>query len=119
MEKVQLNNLKHLKKIRKKLPNHSTPAERKLWKYLKNRQLKETQFRRQHSMGNFVMDFYCPEKKLGIELDGNYHYNEAQMEKDRKRTALLNAYGIRILKFNYQLVLENTESVLNEIEACL
>jgi len=119
MEKVQLNNLKHLKKIRKKLRNHSTPAERELWKYLKSRQLKETQFRRRHSMGNFVLNFYCREKKLGIELDGNYHYNKAQMKKDRKRTALLNAYGIRILKFSNQLVLENIEGVLNKIEACL
>ena len=56
--------------IRKELRSHLTPAEAKLWSVLKNKGLKKRKFRRQFSVAHFVLDFYCPEEKLAIELDG-------------------------------------------------
>ena len=71
----QLNNNKSLKTKRQYLRTPSTPAEILLWKFLKQNQLVGRKFRRQHSIGNYILDFYCPSQKLIIELDGNAHLN--------------------------------------------
>jgi very-short-patch-repair endonuclease len=114
-----LNNNKVLVVRRKYLRNNTTPFERELWKYLKGKNLKY-KFRRQHSIGNYILDFYCPEKKLGIELDGWIHDEEEILNKDLKKIEYLKNLGIRIIKFrnvdimkNLELVLENIVGVLN------
>ena len=66
----RLNNLPQLKHFRRKLRSHLTPAEAKLWTYLKAKQLDGHRFRRQHSIGGYILDFYCAASKLAIELDG-------------------------------------------------
>lgn len=71
----KLHNRKHLKDFRKELRNNSTKAESRLWKVLRKRQLEGRKFRRQHSIGNYIVDFYCPEEKLIVELDGAIHCN--------------------------------------------
>ncbi|MBT8319810.1 MAG: DUF559 domain-containing protein, partial [Gramella sp.] len=72
----RIHNKKYLERFRKKLRKSLTPAEATLWKHLQNRKLKGRKFRRQHSIVNYIIDFYCPEERLAIELDGQGHYNE-------------------------------------------
>jgi very-short-patch-repair endonuclease len=83
----------------KDLRHSQTEAEQKLWSFLRNKQLKGKKFRRQHATAGYVVDFYCHECKLAIELDGNYHKSEEAKEYDEARTKLLNQYGITVLRF--------------------
>ena len=70
-----------------------------LWARLKGRQLAGCKFRRQYSVGSFVIDFYSPEVKLGIELDGDSHFQEGARAYDERRTEFINSFGIRIMRF--------------------
>ncbi|WP_235940997.1 endonuclease domain-containing protein [Cyclobacterium roseum] len=115
----QLNNKKTLKEIRKTLRNSPTPAESDLWQQLKGRQLKGKKFRRQHSFGDFILDFYCPEARLAIELDGAPHYTEEGRLSDRERDAILESYGIKVLRFSNSKLEEELMSVLKVIESYL
>jgi len=94
-----------------------TPAERLLWERLRNHQLAGFKFRRQHPIGSFIVDFYCPAKHLAIEIDGDSH--EEQVAYDQKRTGILNKYGINVIRFTNQQVYEDIETVLGEIQAVL
>ncbi|MDF3077596.1 MAG: hypothetical protein K0S09_1485 [Sphingobacteriaceae bacterium] len=93
---MQFNNRRDLKANRKLLRNNLTPAEAVLWILLKGSKLDGRKFRRQHSLGNYIMDFYCPSERLCIELDGADHFTYAGMEYDRERTEYLNQHGIRV-----------------------
>lgn len=115
LEKHQVNNLPYLKTFRKELRNNLTPAEAKFWTLVQNSKLDGRKFRRQHSVGNYILDFYCPSEKLAIELDGEVHFNETAQQKDAERTLFLNYYGIKVLRFENKLVFEKTEQVLDEI----
>lgn len=112
----KLNNKKFFKEARKELRSNSTPAEKRLWIYLKNSQLEGRKFRRQHSFGNFILDFYCPSEKLAIELDGEIHFNEETFAYDRQRTEILNSYGIEVLRFENRLIFEKLQEVLENIK---
>ncbi len=83
---------------------------------VQNSRLEGRKFRRQHSVGNYILDFYCPSEKLAIELDGEVHFNETAQLKDAERTLFLNYYGIKVLRFENKLVFEQTEQVLDEIK---
>jgi len=96
--KNRIHNLKHLEERRKKLRNNSTSAEAFLWKYLQQKKLAGRKFRRQHSITNFIVDFYCSSEKLIVELDGEIHNNSAQQAYDFDRTQILEA-GIDHLFF--------------------
>ncbi|MEQ8242573.1 endonuclease domain-containing protein [Fulvivirga sp.] len=111
-----INNRNELKKFRKQLRNNATPAENTLWQFLKNKQLEGRKFRRQFSVGNYILDFYCTTEKLCIELDGAGHYNDAQLEYDEERTLFLNNLGIRVIRFENKEVFEALESVLECIK---
>jgi very-short-patch-repair endonuclease len=113
---TRINNLKKLHPRRKQLRNSLTPAEAKLWTYLKNSQIDGKKFRRQHSVGGYVLDFYCPSEKLCIELDGNVHFHESQHTYDLNRTKYLNAVGIKVIRFENRLVFENPQGVIAEIK---
>jgi len=106
-----------LKLTRKKLRSKLTPAEAFLWKYLKSKQLDHKRFTRQHSIGSYVVDFYCPSQKLIIELDGEVHFNHAAEEYDKKRTAFLNEAGFTVIRFENKMVFEHLSSVLDEIKS--
>ena len=71
--------------------------------------------RRQHSLGNYVVDFYCPECKLAIELDGEGHYNSIMAECDARRTAYLNKLDVQVLRFENRAVFDNLLGVLEAI----
>ncbi len=101
--------------LRKKLRNNSSPAEIILWLQLKGRKLNGKKFRRQYGIENFILDFYCPECKLGIELDGTTHDNPDSFNQDAKRTHTISDNGINIIRFTNKEVKENLEGVLLEI----
>lgn len=90
-----------------------TPPEAKLWSRLRNGQLGGFKFRRQHEIGNFLVDFCCAETKLVIELDGDSH--TAQEEYDEMRTRKLNEQGYQVIRFTNRDVLQNLDSVLTKI----
>ena len=106
-----------LKTTRKKLRSNLTPAEAFLWKHLKSKQLDNKRFTRQHSIGNYVVDFYCASQKLIIELDGEVHFNHAAEEYDKKRTEFLNEAGFTVIRFENKMVFEHLSSVLQEIKS--
>ena len=112
----KLNNHKYLKEFRKELRNNSTKAESKLWKALQKSQLEGRKFRRQHSIGNYILDFYCPKEKLIIELDGQVHDNFINEEYDGKRTEYLEGLGFKVLRFENYLVFEQLDMVLEAIK---
>jgi len=118
MKKELLHNKKELEAFRKRLRNNSTSAEAFLWNYLKKGQLEGRKFRRQHSIKNFIVDFYCAKEKLIIELDGQIHFNPTAQEKDRKRDDLLEGYGLHVLRFENKMVFDCLDSVLKEISSC-
>jgi very-short-patch-repair endonuclease len=112
----KINNRTELKIKRKDLRNRQTPAELKLWFYLKDSKLENRKFRRQHSVGNFILDFYCPKERLAIELDGDSHFTKTGKEYDNHRTRLLKDFRIKIVRFTNNLIFENIEQVLNLIK---
>ncbi len=115
----RLNNLPQLKHFRRKLRSQLTPAEAKLWTQLKRKQLENKKFRRQHSIGHYILDFYCPASKLAIELDGESHNSAMAAEYDHERTQFLKATGIRVIRFENKTVFEHMEWVLAQIQNAL
>ena len=100
---------------RKYLRNNSTSAEASFWLMLKNRQVANARFRRQFSVGPYIIDFYCPEVKLGIELDGANHFNPTGRFNDSRRIEILNDMGIEILRFENKMVFSCPDVVLGAI----
>ena len=112
---VTLHNRKSSKSFRKYLRNNSTAAEATLWKMLKKSQVGGFKFRRQHSVGKFILDFYCPKLQLAIELDGQPHANPVNIASDIKRDEWLNQQGITVLRFENRWVYEYPEVIKQEI----
>jgi very-short-patch-repair endonuclease len=115
--KKHIHNKSTLKKARKELRNNLTSAEILLWKCLQRSQLDGRKFRRQHSVGNYILDFYCPSEKLAVELDGAHHFTPQGMDYDEVRTAYLNELNIRVLRIENRRVFENLNGVLDEIKS--
>jgi len=92
-----------------------TDAEKRLWSHLRNRELVGFKFRRQHPLGERILDFYCEEAKLAIELDGSGHSNDLKREEDLDREIEIYEKGVRILRFSNVEVFENLDGVLNLI----
>ncbi|TLY23331.1 MAG: DUF559 domain-containing protein [Nitrospirae bacterium] len=110
MSKEQLSTLKlHAKRLRR----DETEAERKLWMRLRDRQVNGFKFRRKQTIGRYIVDFFCPEQRLVIELDGGHH--TLQRETDQRRTDFLTKADFRVLRFWDNEVLANTEAVLQQI----
>lgn len=105
-------NPKHSKGYRRYLRNHSTKAEIHLWNSLKNKQLNGFKFRRQHGIGKYIVDFYCPELELVIEVDGPSHFTEKGIRHDLKRSNFLTSKGFTIVRFTNEEVLHNRDGVL-------
>ncbi|MFZ5880566.1 MAG: endonuclease domain-containing protein [Chloroflexota bacterium] len=91
------------------LRKEPTPAERKLWAYLRGDKL-GINFRRQHAIGKYIPDFVCIEKKLIVELDGSQHLQ--QVEYDEERTKYLNSLGYKVIRFWNNDVMKNIEGVI-------
>jgi very-short-patch-repair endonuclease len=104
---------------RRELRSNLTRAEAVLWANLKNSNLDGKKFRRQHGIGPYIADFYCPECRVIIELDGAGHYDVLARERDDLRTRFLTNLGMRVMRFENCQVMENLERVLEAIRAVL
>jgi very-short-patch-repair endonuclease len=99
----------------RELRHTETEAEKKLWQFLRNRQLKGKKFRRQHALDNYILDFYCHECKLAVELDGAIHDEKMNRQYDEARTSVLNDWGIIVIRFRNEEVMNQTGKVLDKI----
>ena len=104
-----------LKDLRKHLRKEMTEAEEYLWKFLKKQQL-GFKFRRQVSIGFFVVDFYCKDINLALELDGNIHDKESVIERDKIRQAIIECNGVYFLRFKNEDIFNNPTKVLETIK---
>jgi very-short-patch-repair endonuclease len=98
-QKKQLWKIYIIEKRRKELRSNLTSAEATLWIHLQRKQLHGRKFRRQHSIGNYIVDFYCPSEKLVVELDGEQHYTSEGLAYDARRTKYLALQGVRVIRF--------------------
>lgn len=112
---MQVHNKKSLKEIRRNLRQESTIAEDFLWQHIRNRSLNQLKFKRQHSIGNYIVDFYCASKRLVIEVDGEVHFFSDQKEKDKTRDENLLEMDFKILRFSNEAVLLKINFVMQEI----
>ncbi|MEI6456265.1 MAG: endonuclease domain-containing protein [bacterium] len=98
--------------LRKKM----TPAERLLWREIRNRKLMGFKFRRQHPIHIYIADFYCHEIKLVIEIDGGIHNSDPIKENYQNRTAELDRLGISVIRFTNDQINKNTDQVLTDLK---
>ena len=100
-----------------KLRKRETPAEKKLWTYLKDRRMDGEKFRRQHPFKKFVADFYCYKLRLVIELDGAYHSTSSQKFYDEDRSEILDHENVTFIRIPNHVVMDNIESALEHIKS--
>jgi very-short-patch-repair endonuclease len=112
---ARFNNTREKTATARKLRKAMTPAEGKLWSHLRNNNMHGLAFRRQHPMGAYVLDFYCAQAKLAVEVDGCQHNDEDHIEHDKIRDAWFADKAIRTLRFWNHDVLTNIENVLDTI----
>ena len=98
------------------LRRNETKAEKLLWEKLRNNQLEGLKFRRQHPVNIYIADFYCHKFKLMIELDGDYHNQEEQKQKDEVRTEVLRLNDLKIIRFKNEEVEQDINQVLITIK---
>ena len=111
------NNRPYLQTFRTKLRSNLTPAEATLWRMLKGSKLDGRKFRRQHSVANYILDFYCPAERLAVELDGQVHRDERAAIYDSERKLFLATYGIKVIRFENFLVFDEPDYVLLRISS--
>jgi very-short-patch-repair endonuclease len=101
----------------RELRAEQTPAEHILWEELRNRRLDGIKFRRQYPVGSHILDFVCIDRRLVVELDGAHHAEADQARYDQERTAHLEQYGYRVIRFSNNAVLSNLDTVLDQIRS--
>ncbi len=116
-KRKKLNNLQHLKTYRKTLRNDLIPAVTEHWKLLKGKKLNGRKFRRQYSVGNYILDFYCPSEKIAIELDGQYHFNPSQAEYNKEKDLFLKHFRIQVFCIENKIIWKNPEQLINQIRS--
>jgi len=108
---------KDITKISRTLRKRSTRSEDLLWKELRGRKLAGLKFRRQHPFGSSIVDFYCHEKRLVIEIDGAVHRGEDAQDRDKIRQEIIEQYGVRFLRLSADEVEGDLTGSLGKIEA--
>ena len=116
---AKIFNPRSQKSLRQNLRNNLPPAEAILWTYLQGRKFHGLKFRRQHGIGPYIVDFYCPEMKLAVEVDGQSHFTPEQIEKDSIRTKFIESNGLQIVRVVNGDVYSDIEKVLKKIEKYL
>jgi very-short-patch-repair endonuclease len=106
---------KRLRAFARQMRKEPTPAEKHLWRIVRNRRLAEFKFRHQHPFGPYILDFYCPAARLIIELDGDSHADEQTQQHDAARTAYLERRGVLTLRFWNVELAENEDGVVARI----
>ena len=104
------------KEKRRILRNNMPNAEKLIWEKLRRRQIKNKRFLRQYSVGKYVIDFFCPEIKLAIEVDGDTHITDEEIEYDKYRQIEVENLGIKFLRFKNDEIFENIANVIKKIE---
>ncbi len=112
-------NSPNIKNKRRHLRKNMTETEVLLWSRLKGRQLGGYKFRRQYSVGSYILDFYCPSMRLAVEVDGGPHNLWKNRAKNEKRTKYLEKHDITVIRFWNNEIFENLEDVLNAIWAVI
>ena len=118
LNKPKLHNLKPQINKRKDNRKNPTEPEKRFWSWVRGKQL-GCKFRRQHGIDQYIVDFYCAEHALIVELDGESHYTFDGVKADKVRTDFLEAKGFRVLRFSNLEVMRNKEGVLSALLACL
>jgi uroporphyrinogen-III synthase len=108
--------MKYKKEMARYLRKNLTFGEKVLWELLRNKNFEGLRFRRQHPKDNYIVDFYCKEKSLIIEIDGPLHEEEERKLKDTIREIYLQKKGYRILRFRDKELLGNTDDILQRIK---
>ena len=104
-----------LKDRARKMRKNMTPAEKLLWVHLRGKKLDEKQWYRQKPIGDYIVDFYCPSRKLVVEADGFHHFSKDGLEYDSSRDGFLEEEGLKVLHFSNREILRNTDHVLERI----
>ena len=105
--------------VRRSLRRIVPEPEQRLWYFLRGKRLSGHKFKRQYSVGRYVVDFYCAEHHLAIEIDGDSHYTKEGEVYDKQRTEYLHACGIRIVRFTNDEVMKNINGVVQSIASML
>jgi very-short-patch-repair endonuclease len=111
---LKVHNIPRLLDRRKELRKNQTPEEEKVWWYLKNKRL-GFKFRRQHSVGGYILDFYCKEKRLVVEIDGEIHNTKEAGEYDKVRDKFFIELDYKVLRFTNDEVEQNIKNVIKMI----
>ncbi len=114
--KPRIYNQKTLKHRRQLLRRDMTPAENRLWALLKSKRLEGRKFRRQHSVGPYIVDFYCPAESLVLELDGEVHNDQMRIDYDGERQEYLEKLGLKVLRFENRQIFNDIDNVLECIK---
>jgi very-short-patch-repair endonuclease len=112
-----LYNIKEMEETRRLLRREQTQAEEVLWGVLRGRRLENRKFRRQYSVGYFVLDFYCPEERLAVEVDGNVHDSDEAQAYDSHRTEAIKGLEINVIRCKNEEVLGDLSTVLKKIKS--
>ena len=104
-----------LKSLARNLRSNMTDAEQLIWSKIRRKQIGDLHFYRQKNIGHYVVDFYCPKRKLIIEVDGGQHYENTGMTKDEERDRYLQGLGFTVLRFSDIDVLINIGGVIERI----
>jgi very-short-patch-repair endonuclease len=107
------------KEKRRELRNDMTNAERLLWKRIRRRQIRNKRFLRQFSVGKYIIDFYCPEIRLAVEVDGDTHSSDEEIESDKNRQTEIENFGISFLRFKNEEIFRNIEKVILRLETVI
>ena len=113
---MKVHNKKSLKDIRRLLRSELTPAEKILWEELRGRKLNNLKFQRQHSIGNYIVDFYCAKLRLIIELEGAVHFKKEQKQKDNFRDKNLVEMDYTVLRITNNEIEDNLSAILEKIK---
>ncbi|MBI2984128.1 MAG: endonuclease domain-containing protein [Candidatus Kerfeldbacteria bacterium] len=110
-----LYNFQYYKRLRQQLRNSATEAELRLWHYLRKKQFNGLKFRRQHGIGRYIIDFYCPSYRLAIEIDGGQHYEHRRQRYDLYRQRFLESLDITVIRFTNSEVMNELDNVLERL----
>ncbi len=113
---TSFNNIPQLKHRRRALRSQSVPSEIQMWAVLRGRKFLGLKFRRQHSVGWFIVDFYCPALRLAIEIDGEHHTRFGEDQRDIHRQSWIENQGVTIVRFASDEVNNNLDGVLRKLE---
>ena len=113
---MEIYNLKSTKEKKRLLRRNQTEAEKKVWDGLRNRRFQNLKFFRQYGIGHYIADFYCPEMRLVIEVDGDQHFLDEVIAYDGEREKFFSALNIKILRFTNMDILTNIENVMDRIQ---